>query len=114
MGAQLVALVLASWTHLNDTAFRILVRMALTALDKQDGKSPPHLYFGGRDLLAMSLRRPFPEGDTAEAQRARQNIHRDVRRAVKSLLRRARSRLWTPAGLSGKATRRPTGSLSGP
>jgi hypothetical protein len=56
MGAQLVARVLAHWTHLSDRPFRLLVRMAHTALDKpQDGK-PAGIYFAGRELLAMTLR----------------------------------------------------------
>ncbi|MFI5883410.1 hypothetical protein [Streptomyces sp. NPDC051554] len=85
MGAQLVALVLLKWKHLNDTAFRILVRMALTALDHEKDDNPAHLYFGGHELLAMALRRSFPEGDSEQARKARQNILRDVRRSVKEL-----------------------------
>lgn len=56
MGANLVSQVLAHWTHVSDRAFRVLTRMAVTALDKpRDGK-PANVYFAGRELLAMSLR----------------------------------------------------------
>lgn len=93
MGAQLVALVLTRWTHLPDTAFRILIRMALTALDAKtegrDGRppNPPNLYFGGRDPLAMSLRREFPTGDSEAARKARKNIYGDVRKATAELIK---------------------------
>lgn len=86
MGAQLVALVLSRWKHLNDTEFRILIRMALTALDQENDGHPPHLYFGGHEFLATALRRPFPEGDDDQARKARQNVLRDVRRSVKGLV----------------------------
>lgn len=87
MGAQLVAAVLANWTHVSDIEFRILVRMALTALDHPKGDKPAALYFGGRDALALALRRPFPTGDDEASEKARQNIYRDVRRAVTSLIK---------------------------
>ncbi|MEU4578951.1 hypothetical protein [Nonomuraea sp. NPDC023979] len=87
MGAQLVAAVLANWTHVSDVEFRILVRMALTALDHPKGDRPAALYFGGHEALALALRRPFPTGDDEASEKARQNILRDVRRAVTSLIK---------------------------
>jgi hypothetical protein len=56
MGAQMVAQVLACWTDVSDRAFRVLVRMALTALDKPQNGHSAGIYRGGRDLLALSLR----------------------------------------------------------
>ncbi|HXM54563.1 MAG TPA: hypothetical protein VOB72_04175 [Candidatus Dormibacteraeota bacterium] len=56
MGANLVAQVLTHWTHVSDRAFRVLVRMAVTALDKPKDGAPAAVYFAGRELLAMSLR----------------------------------------------------------
>jgi hypothetical protein len=56
VGARLVSLALARWTHVSDRAFRLLVRMALTALDESSKGAPAGIYFGGRDLLAMTLR----------------------------------------------------------
>jgi hypothetical protein len=56
MGASLVVQVLANWSHLSDRAFRVLVRMAVTALDKPQNGQPAAIYHGGRELLAMSLR----------------------------------------------------------
>jgi hypothetical protein len=56
MGAQLVNKALAHWTHVSDRAFRLLIRMAVTALDKPKDGKPASIYFGGRELLAMTLR----------------------------------------------------------
>lgn len=56
MGANLVTQVLAHWTNLSDRAFRVLVRMAVTALDTPSKGRPAGVYHGGRELLAMSLR----------------------------------------------------------
>ena len=86
MGAALVGEVLARWTHLPDRQFRVLLRMALTALDQPNGDKPARLYFGGHVVLAMTLRSPYPEGDDEEAERARATIHRRVREAVAGLI----------------------------
>lgn len=56
MGAELVGLALAHWTHVSDRAFRVLMRMSLTALDKPNKGRPAAVYHGGRELLAMTLR----------------------------------------------------------
>jgi hypothetical protein len=56
MGANLVGRVLANWTHVSDRAFRLLVRMAHTALDHPQNGQPADHYFAGRELLAMTLR----------------------------------------------------------
>jgi hypothetical protein len=56
MGAELVGLALARWTHVSDRAFRVLMRMSLTALDRPSKGRPAAVYLGGRELLAMTLR----------------------------------------------------------
>lgn len=76
MGANLVAQVLAHWTHVSDRAFRVLVRMAVTALDKEMNGNPPNIYHAGRELLAMSLRSDKGTADTR---------YRAVKRAVAEL-----------------------------
>jgi hypothetical protein len=53
MGAGNVALVLSNWATLPDAAFRVLVQMALTGLDKD---SPPK-YYGGRSPLLHAMGR---------------------------------------------------------
>lgn len=78
MGAALVAKVLMSWSDLNDRAFRVLVRMALTALDKPTEDQEEGVYFGGEDLLIKTLR--CERGGTAETKRA------TARRAVRDLV----------------------------
>lgn len=75
MGANLVTQVLAHWTHVSDRAFRVLVRMAVTALDNPTPKQPAGIYRAGRELLAMSLR---TEGNASTRYRA-------VKRAVAEL-----------------------------
>jgi len=67
---------LARWTHVSDRAFRVLVRMAHTALDKPGKGRPAAVYHGGRELLAMSLR-----GDKGSPQ----TRYRAVQRAVAEL-----------------------------
>jgi hypothetical protein len=78
MGANLVTQVLMRWTHLNDRAFRLLVRMAHTALDKPNGVIPAKTYFGGRDLLAMTLR--------AERGGNPESVYRAVKRGIADLI----------------------------
>jgi hypothetical protein len=56
VGARLVTFVLMRWTHLADTEFRLLVRMAHTALDERRGATPAATYFGGHGLLVSTLR----------------------------------------------------------
>jgi hypothetical protein len=76
MGANLVVQALAGWTHVSDRAFRVLIRMAVTALDKPNKGRPAATYLGGRELLAMSLR---SDGGTPETR------YRAVKRALAEL-----------------------------
>lgn len=77
MGATLVGKVLTHWTHITDRAFRVLVRMAVTALDKPTDDTPAATYFAGRELLAMSLR---GEGGTVQSR------YRIVARVIAELI----------------------------
>lgn len=56
MGARNVSACFAVWPHLPHAAFRLLVGMALTALDNpsSDGR-PPRVYFGGEDGMTELL-----------------------------------------------------------
>lgn len=76
MGANLVMQVFAGWTHVSDRAFRVLVRMAVTALDNPGKGQAAGIYHGGRELLAMSLRSDKGSADTR---------YRAVKRAVAEL-----------------------------
>ena len=79
MGIQLVGRALVHWApHISDRAFRVLIRMACTALDQEKDGQPPNIFFGGRDLLAMSFR--------AERGGTDESTHRTVRRAVVELV----------------------------
>lgn len=77
MGSRLVSLVLARWTHVSDRAFRVLVRMAHTALDEPSNGQPSELYFGGRELLLMTLR---DEGGSQETR------YRALKRIIAELI----------------------------
>src|ERR1044071_6942996 len=61
------------WTQLSDIEFRVLVRMAHTALDERSGATPAATYFGGHELLAATLK-----SDGGEAR----TVERRVRKAV--------------------------------
>jgi hypothetical protein len=72
-----VTLVLMRWTQLADVEFRLLVRMAHTALDEGSPGVPAATYFGGHDLLAATLR---SEGGSQTT------LLRRVRKAITSLV----------------------------
>lgn len=56
MGAHLVAKSLTTWAPVvSDKAFRVLVRMALTALDEPTDDRPACLYFDDPDNLAAAM-----------------------------------------------------------
>ena len=78
MGASLVSLVLARWTHLSDRAFRVVVKMAHTALDEPSDGKPAAIYFAGRDPLVDVLRN--------ERGGDRETAYRTVKRAIAELL----------------------------
>lgn len=80
MGMKLVGMALTKWApHVPDRAFRLLVRMASTALDEPSGDMPAALYFGGRDLLMSTLR--------AERNGSLKSLERSVERGIKDLIR---------------------------
>lgn len=81
MGARLVAEVLSEFTDVGYDAFRVLVRMAHTALDEDTKARPARLYYGGREVLAATLRpdvHDFEEG-SKEWRGAEANVRRALR-----------------------------------
>lgn len=75
MGVQLANVAIIRWAPvISDRAFRVLMRMSLTALDKPSNGQPAAHYFGGLDLLSMTLR---GGGDPT---------HRTTRRALSELV----------------------------
>lgn len=79
MGMKLVGMALTKWApHVPDRAFRLLVRMAMTALDEDTTDMPAGLYFGGRDLLAGALR--------AERNGSLKSVERSVERGIRDLI----------------------------
>lgn len=79
MGIKLVGLVLTRWAaHVSDRAFRVLTRMAATALDEPSKDTPASLYFGGRELLASAL--------NSERNGTPESALRTVKRAIAELI----------------------------
>lgn len=88
MGAQLVGLVLANHSSLSDRAFRLAVRMAHSALDTPNGKGQPAgVYFGGWELLALTLGRKPEELDKNHSPKTWARAKETVRRATQELVR---------------------------
>ena len=83
MGARLIAEVLANFNDVGYDAYRLLVRMAHTALDEDTKDRPARLYFGGRDVLAETIRDDLPAEPTSKE---RKNAYADVRRALRVLV----------------------------
>lgn len=79
LGAHLVSLALVRWApHVTDRAFRVLIRMAHTALDTSVANSrPAGVYFGGHELLALTLR-----GDGVADDAALKTVQRAVRELI--------------------------------
>lgn len=91
MGARLVSLVLARWSHVSDRAFRVLIRMANTALDEATNDRPAGVYFGGHDLLAMTMRRENGGTTDSAVRTARRAVAELVAEGVIERVNRARS-----------------------
>lgn len=80
MGAHLVSIMLNEWAPiLNDRCFRVLTRMALIALDYDKGLTPAAHYFGGQELLVMTLFR--------ERCGSLEAAERTVKRAIAELIK---------------------------
>lgn len=90
MGAELVGLVSTKWAHLRSLSqYKILTRMALTALDKSGGPDKPAaMYYAGWEPLALALGRDdIPEGDdySPAAAKRRKAIRDEVIRNTTAL-----------------------------
>jgi hypothetical protein len=89
MGIQLANVVSVSWAHLPERQFKILMRMALTALDSPNGKGQPaRVYFGGWEALSLALARDVPDEDDPrdEAKRRRRRLCREVSEVTSALV----------------------------
>lgn len=87
MGVEMAGLVSAKWGHLPAGPFKLLVRMAITCLDKPNAKGQPAgIYWGGWADLALALGRDIPDDDgTPETARRRKNIRDEVIRHTTAL-----------------------------
>lgn len=87
MGVELAGLVSAKWGHLPAGPFKVLIRMAVTSLDKPNAKGQPAgVYWGGWADLALALGRDIPDDDgTPEIARRRKHIRDEVIRHTTAL-----------------------------
>lgn len=90
MGARLVGEVSDHWGHLPAGPYKVLMRMALKALDSpgRDGQ-PAGCYWRGWEDLAVALGRKVPDHDDSgpEADRRRVTIRDEVKRHTNTLVR---------------------------
>lgn len=89
MGIQLANVVSVSWAHLPERQFKVLMRMALTALDVPNKKGQPaHVFWGGWETLALAMNRDVPAEDDPrlEAQTRRRTLVSEVARTTRLLV----------------------------
>jgi hypothetical protein len=89
MGAGLAAEAAVKFGDVGYDAYRVLVWMALQALDTEgDRGQPPRLFFGGRDTLVERIRPGLPPktDSTPDARRKRHNAYRDLQAAQETLV----------------------------
>lgn len=89
MGHQLASVVSVRWATLSERQFKVLMRMALQALDRPNAKGrPANVYFGGWEPLALALGRDLPDEDDPrdEAQRRRRRLCREVSNVTSELV----------------------------
>lgn len=74
MGIELVKLVSLHGASLSGNAFKVLNRMAMTALDSPKDGRPDRLYFNGWEPLAMAL--GYADGDVSHGSPGFQSVKR--------------------------------------
>lgn len=90
MGAHLVKLMVVRWSPvLTNDAFRVLTTMAITALDHAKGLIPAATYFGGHELLGMSLYSERNGSPASTKRRVTKAIAELIRLRAIELVRRA-------------------------
>lgn len=78
-----------NWGHLPAGPYKLLMRMALRALDTTSKKGEPsNRYYGGWTDLSIALARelPDPDDESPEAARRRKTIRDEVRRYTTALV----------------------------
>jgi hypothetical protein len=97
MGDQLMKRVVADWGDLPGNSYKVLMVMAMTAMDKDEKPR----YFGGWERLAViALRRrswPNHEDHSPEAEREREAGRKRVAEAVRDLIKAQAIKTKTPA-----------------
>lgn len=90
MGSQLARQVSDHWGHLPAGPYKLLMRMALAALDTSTdpAKPPAHYWKGWRDLsIALGRKPPEDDENAPEAITRRNTIKSEVKRHTTTLVR---------------------------
>lgn len=77
MGVEIVKAAMVHGKRLSGNAYKVLVAMSMSALDKPSNGRPASLYWGGWDALAVALGHPHAQRNTSG--------HVVVKRAIKEL-----------------------------
>lgn len=92
MGVELVGIVSAKYGHLPAGPFKLLVRMAVVALDRPNKiGQPARVYYKGWEDLALALGRDVPPmlalvENAPEIARIRNNVKSEVMRHTRTLV----------------------------
>lgn len=82
----MVKRVIEKWAVLPHPQWRVLVTMAVTALDDPNGDNPAAMYWGGHARLALALGYAYPMEETAQAAKTRRNSRKNVGRIIDALV----------------------------
>ena len=88
MGVDLVKQVAVRHGHLNGNAYKVLMYMALLALDEPNANGhPANLYYAGWEPLALALGYKLPIGGDDTSKQRRRKQYGLVKRALADLRR---------------------------
>jgi hypothetical protein len=87
MGAELIGLVFAGYSTLPGNQFKVLTRMAFSALDQPNRSRPARIYTGGWEPLSMAIGReiPYLSADPDELMRRRKTLRHEVSKICTAL-----------------------------
>lgn len=87
MGAELIGLVFAGYSALPGNQFKVLTRMAWSALDQPNRGRPARVYTAGWEPLSMAIGReiPYLSGDAEDLLLRRKTLRHEVSKLCTAL-----------------------------